>query len=180
MRTVSAGATHGEMKRAIARQIGFDPERYSADIGAERHRRLIDMEITKICADLDLGFLADEPNQQRRDAIMVKIGRARGQMCAIGMHLIFERLSSPFRRASMSNSPNHDCICPIDEQPNEVAVELEGERGLVGIEKGTLSVSVVAPVYCTAGKLNDALEAVKETFNPFVDQVDVDKPGGKP
>lgn len=75
MSTVSAGSTHGELKRAIARRIGSDPDRYSAESGTERHNSLTNDEITGICEVLGLGFLAAEPNQVRRNAIMLKIGR---------------------------------------------------------------------------------------------------------
>jgi len=67
--------SHGELKRRLAALIGADPDRYATDIGTERHKCLLDSEIARICDALGLGMLADEPKQQRKDAIMLKLGR---------------------------------------------------------------------------------------------------------
>ena len=75
MSGVTHRSDHGELKRRLAHHIGSDPSRYAADIGTERHKRLLDEEITLICDRLGLEFLDDEAKQQRMDAIMLKLGR---------------------------------------------------------------------------------------------------------
>lgn len=71
----SAHATHGELKQQIADRLGTDPERYSSDLGVERHKRLTNREVTRICEELGMGFLRDEVKQDRRNAIMQRLGR---------------------------------------------------------------------------------------------------------
>lgn len=66
---------HGELKRRIAQLLGTDPGRYGADLGTERHKRLLNEEITLICERAGMGFLSDESKQERMESIMLKLGR---------------------------------------------------------------------------------------------------------
>lgn len=72
--TVSAAASHGEMKRHIAQAVGTDPQRYAAGTGTERHKRLTAAEVNQLADALEIGFI-DGTKQEKRDAIMLKLGR---------------------------------------------------------------------------------------------------------
>ncbi len=72
--TLSDHASHGELKRRIAKLTGSDPGRYSDDLGNERHKRLTVKEIDWICQKLGVGFV-DGTKQEKRDMIMLKLGR---------------------------------------------------------------------------------------------------------
>jgi hypothetical protein len=71
---LSPSSSHGELKRRLATLVGSDPSRYSTKTGTERHKRLSAAEIGGICEQLGLDFL-DCSVQEKRDAIMLKIGR---------------------------------------------------------------------------------------------------------
>jgi len=74
MSTVPAHATHGELKRRLARHLGTDASRYATGTGTERHKRLTAAELERLCEVLGIGFI-DAPKQQKRDTIMIRLGR---------------------------------------------------------------------------------------------------------
>jgi hypothetical protein len=67
-------ASHGELKRRLASLVDSDPERYSSDLGTERHKRITASEVDGVCETLGLGFV-DGTQQDKRDAVMLKLGR---------------------------------------------------------------------------------------------------------
>lgn len=71
---VSMEMSHGELKRRLALRLGTNPDRYGADLGTERHKRLTAKEVTRICELLGLGFV-DASKQEKKDMVMIKLGR---------------------------------------------------------------------------------------------------------
>lgn len=74
MSSVSMTSSHGELKRDLAETLGTDPDRYSADTGCERHKRLTAEEVDRIAEHFGMG-LGGAPKQQTKDAIMIRLGR---------------------------------------------------------------------------------------------------------
>jgi hypothetical protein len=74
MNSVSMAQSHGDLKRHLARFLGTDPDRYSDEIGCERHKRLTVEEVHRIAEHFGMG-LGAAPKQQTRDAIMIRLGR---------------------------------------------------------------------------------------------------------
>jgi hypothetical protein len=74
MSGVSMQQSHGELKRYLAETLGTDPNRYSAETGCERHKRLTAEEVDRIAEHFGMG-LSGETKQQTRDAIMIRLGR---------------------------------------------------------------------------------------------------------
>jgi hypothetical protein len=74
MSSVSMAKSHGELKRYLADTLGTDPDRYSADTGCERHKRLTAEEVDRIAEHFGMG-LGGAPKQQTMNAIMIRLGR---------------------------------------------------------------------------------------------------------
>jgi len=74
MNSVSMAQSHGELKRHLAGILGTDADRYSADTGCERHKRLTAEEVDRIAEEFEMG-LNEESKQRTRDAIMIRLGR---------------------------------------------------------------------------------------------------------
>jgi hypothetical protein len=74
MNSISMAQSHGKLKRYLADILGTDADRYSADTGCERHKRLTAEEVDRIAEHFGMG-LGEEPKQQTRDAIMIRLGR---------------------------------------------------------------------------------------------------------
>lgn len=60
-----------EMKAEIAERVGTDPERYGQGCG---HKSLLASEVRLVSEELGMG-IADQPAQQVRDALMIRLGR---------------------------------------------------------------------------------------------------------
>jgi len=54
--------------------VGSNPNRYSAEMGNERHKELTADDVDGICRELELEIF-DAPKQTKKDAAMIKLGR---------------------------------------------------------------------------------------------------------
>lgn len=71
MSTVRKTRELHEIKAEIAERVGMDPDRYGQGCG---HKSLLSKEVRLVSEALGMG-IADQPRQQIRDALMIRVGR---------------------------------------------------------------------------------------------------------